>query len=311
MNPDVKTRRRNARGEYPATGIPLSDPAGDLPVATRKPPEGSAIVATPAPEPAASSPPRLPDAPPRRIEGDMDVLGLVGLLPILLSHQRVGTLTVHDADSRRIIHLSPDGLLMISTGKRKGPRLGEMLVATKRLTFAQVTRALQYHKTEGLPFGEAAVRLGYISHEDLFRAIFEQIEEELCDLFLWTGAAFDFVEEPPSAVFSEPGQPVAVLRTDLQALTLEAMRRADEWRQYDGYLGGGRAVYALTDRLDALAEAYAIDPVFAIVTQCVDGRRAVDEVVNESGLSRFLVYTILARLLQDGCLKRIGSQTVR
>jgi hypothetical protein len=256
-------------------------------------------------ETGAAPRPAFPSAPPRRIEGDLDVIGLAGVLHILLPHRRVGTLTVHDADSRRIIHLSPDGLLMISTGKRKGARLGKMLVATKRMTFAQVFRTLEHHKAENIPFGEAAVRLGYIAHEELFRAIFEQIEEELCDLFLWEKAAFEFEEGPPPPVFSEPGQPVAVLRTNLLSLTIEAMRRADEWKQYHDFLGGGGAVYALTNRLDALAATYAIDPVFAIVTQCLDGQRAVDEVVNEAGLSRFLAYTIMARLLQDGCLRRV------
>lgn len=239
------------------------------------------------------------------LQGDLDVLGLADLLQLLVQQRKVGTLTVYDAQSKKILHFGTDGMLLLSTGERKGPRLGEMLLLTKQLTFPQIARALESQKQWGVHFGEAVVRLGYLPRETIFAAILVQVEEELCDMFFWTGAAFTFEEGPPPAIFEDPEQPVAILKRDVSGLILEAMRRVDELRSYDQMLGGGQTVYAVTDQIASHAADYAADPVIAIVVQCIDGQRTVDEAVDEAGVSRFIVFSVFARLLQDGCIQRV------
>jgi CheY-like chemotaxis protein len=241
------------------------------------------------------------------IQGDMDVLGLADLLQILMQHRRTGTLAVADAQSKKLIHFGSDGIMLLSSGERKGPRLGEMLLLTKQLSFPQVARALESQKQWNVHFGEAVVRLGYLPREVVFEAVLVQIEEELCDMFFWTGATFEFVEGPPPPIFEDPEQPVAILKRDVSGLILEAMRRVDEWHQYNQLLGGGQSVYALTDGIQARATEYASDPVIALIAQTLDGQRSIDEAVEDSGVSRFLVYGILARLFQDGCLQKISA----
>jgi CheY-like chemotaxis protein len=242
------------------------------------------------------------------ILGDLDVIGLADLLQLLVQHQRVGALSVFDKESRKVIYFGNDGLMLLSTGQRKGPRLGEMLLLTKRLTFPQVARGLESQKQWGVHFGEAVVRLGYLPREAVNEAILEQVEEELCDLFFWTGAAFEFVEGPPPPIFQEPDQPVAVLKRDVSGLILEAMRRIDEWKQFNHVLGGGQTVFALTDQIQAKAAAYASDPVIGMVVQSINGQNTIDAVVEEAGVSRFQVFRILVVLLHDGCLQRISPE---
>jgi CheY-like chemotaxis protein len=244
------------------------------------------------------------------IKGDLDLLGLADLLQVFVQHRKIGTLTVFDQYSRKLLYFGTDGMMLLSTGERKGPRLGEMLLLTKQLSFPQVARALESQKQWGVHFGEAVVRLGYLPRETIFEAILVQVEEELCDMFFWTGATFEFVEGPPPAIFEDPDQPVAILKRDVSGLILEAMRRVDEWHAYDQQLGGGAAVYGVSDQISTRSAGYASDPLIAIVLQAVDGQRTIDEVVTEAGVSKFLVYGVLARLLQDGCLQRAG-QTVR
>jgi CheY-like chemotaxis protein len=241
------------------------------------------------------------------IKGDLDVLGLADLLQILVQHRKIGTLTVHDQYSRKLLYFGTDGMMMLSTGERKGPRLGEMLLLTRQLSFPQVARALEGQKQWSVHFGEAVVRLGYLPRETIFEAILIQVEEEICDMFFWTGAAFEFVQGPPPPIFEDPEQPVAILKRDVSGLILEAMRRLDEWRTYDQMLGGGNAVYGVTDQIQSRSAEYTADPVIPIVVQAIDGQRAIDDVVTEAGVSRFLVYSVLARLLQDGCLQRVGA----
>ena len=241
------------------------------------------------------------------LQGDLDVIGLADLLQFIVQHRKVGTLTVYDAQSKKILHFGTDGMMMLSTGERKGPRLGEMLLLTKQLTFPQVARALESQKQWGVHFGEAVVRLGYLPRETIFATILVQVEEELCDMFVWTDASFTFVEGPPPAVFEDPEQPVAILKRDVSGLILEAMRRVDELNSYNQLLGGGQAVYAVTDQIAARAADYAADPVIAIVVQCIDGQRTIEETVEEAGVSRFIVYSVFARLHQDGCLQRVAE----
>jgi CheY-like chemotaxis protein len=241
------------------------------------------------------------------IKGDLDVLGLADLLQILMQHRRVGTLTVADAQSQKLIHFGSGGIMLLSSGERKGPRLGEMLLLTKQLSFPQVARALESQKQWNVHFGEAVVRLGYLPREVIFEAILVQIEEELCDMFFWTGATFEFVEGPPPPIFEDPEQPVAILQRDVSGLILEAMRRVDEWHQYNQQLGGGGSVYMLTDQIQSRAAEYASDPVIALIAQTLDGQHTIDEAVADSGVSRFLVYGILARLYQDGCLQKVAA----
>jgi two-component system cell cycle response regulator DivK len=238
------------------------------------------------------------------IKGDLDVLGLADLLQLLVQHRRIGTLIVSDGDSRKSMHFGQEGLLLLSTGERKGPRLGEMLLLTKRLTFPQVARALESQKQWKVPFGESVVRLGYLPQEEISQALLEQFEEELCDLFFWSGATFEFIEGPPPQIFRDPDQPVAVITRDVSGLILEAMRRIDEWRQFNAQIGGERTVFALTDTIGKHTTDYAEDPFIGMVAQFIDGKNPVEAIVREAGVSRFQVFRILARLLQDGSIQR-------
>jgi len=77
--------------------------------------------------------------------------------------------------TRRQLHLLLDWAKM-------RPRLGEVLIKSRAITDAQLTRALEEQPQLGLPLGETLIKLGYLTEEQMRQALCLQMNVPYLDL---------------------------------------------------------------------------------------------------------------------------------
>ena len=132
------------------------------------------------------------------LKGDLSTIGLAEVFQMISLSQKEGTLVVEDRESRKCIYFGSQGVQLLSTGSRKGMRIGDMLVRSGKITDSDLADALENAKIQKRRIGEILVENGLVKNQDIEELVRTQVEEEIYDLFLWRRATFEFIEGPPS-----------------------------------------------------------------------------------------------------------------
>ncbi|MHC4600002.1 MAG: DUF4388 domain-containing protein [Planctomycetota bacterium] len=242
------------------------------------------------------------------LKGDLDSISLADVFQTLSMTQQEGTLFVQDGESRKAIYFGPSGVSLITSGAKKGGKLGDMLVGLGKITPEQLEEALEVHKEADIRLGEAMIRLGVVTEKDIEGAVRNQIEEEIYDLFSWENATFEFVEgPPPEGTFSSDGNQVTELTFNVNSLIMEAARRIDEWDLIEKVIPSVREIF--------IVDAKKLNPLEytdreRMILKYVDGRHSVREVVTRSHAPKFDVCKFLYRLIEQGKVQRADFETL-
>jgi hypothetical protein len=117
--------------------------------------------------------------------------GFYDLFQFLARARWRGELIVQIGDARRSIYFD-EGHVVATQSGAPGERIGEVLRSAGMLTAAQVDACIDRQGDGSLRFGEAAVELGFITTEGLFRAMDRQLETIFGAVVAATGGAFYF-----------------------------------------------------------------------------------------------------------------------
>lgn len=236
-------------------------------------------------------------------KGDLSTIGLAEVFQMISMSQKEGTLVVQDGESRKCIYFGPTGVKLTSTGRRKGMRLGDMLLRAGKVTEDTLNEALESTRISKKKLGEALVENGAITAEEIDQIVRAQIEEEIYDLFLWKKATFEFVEGPPSESLTDPEMHATQLSFDVNGLLLEAVRRADEWNLINQKIPSMDSIFVFVSDRDRAAEDAVAPDALKRVYRLLDGRRTVAEIVEQTGVSRFEVCKGLVDLFDRGRIR--------
>jgi len=237
-------------------------------------------------------------------KGDLSTINLADIFQTLSATQKQGTLNVQDGESLKAIYFSREGVRLLSSGRRRLLRLGEILVHAGRITSAQLETALSLQKETGARLGEVLVNLGLITPEEIDRFVRGQIEEEIYDLFTWKQAHFEFLEGPPNKEMTAVTSHATALSFDVQGLLLEAARRLDEWSQIEKSIPRLHALLLANGQ----AEGVALDDAARAILSHVDGTKSTHDLEDATLSSRFLVSKIVARLVDAGALRALSPE---
>jgi outer membrane protein assembly factor BamB len=200
---------------------------------------------------------------------------------------------VTDAETRRAVYLSHTGVRLLTSGRRKGARIGEVLLKTGKISQKQLDLVLEKQTKSNLRFGELLYLMCMITEEDIKRAVKTQIEEEIYDLFTWEGSSAEFVEGAPPPELRDPEAGVTNLSFPVAEMLEEAARRVQEWEAFRSKLPAkgktllkqpppqGRSEAPFNDRMTALLEL-------------LDGRRTMEQILEASPMFRFETLRALA-----------------
>jgi outer membrane protein assembly factor BamB len=241
------------------------------------------------------------------LKGDLGTIKLADVFQTLANNQSRGTLIVHDKDSRKRIYFEGGRIILLSSGKRKGLRIGKILLGRKKITQNELDAALKLQETRKEPLGKILIEMGIITEADIQDTVKFQIEEEIYNLLTWTNAQFEFSPDAtPTDGETERASEMISLSLDMQALLMEAARRADEWQGIAGKIGSPREVYRATGGGAArpIADEELNEEEAERLLRLFDGTRSIEEVSNETACGSFVVSKAVARFIDAGLLRQ-------
>lgn len=210
-----------------------------------------------------------------------DVVGLIG------QASWKGELAVHaTAGGVRSIFFDA-GQVVSAQSNVEGERLGEVLYNYGALTEEQVKTAMSAVTSE-VRFGEAAVKLGYLTREKLFAIMTKQAEEIFYNLLLVGDGMFYFLDG-----YDEARLP-SHLHLPISNLLMEGVRRMDETKYFRDRIPSEHHVPTrVPDRPPPE------DALLRKVWDAVDGARSVEIICRAVGQGEFEVTHAIFQLVQN------------
>ncbi|MBI2933798.1 MAG: PQQ-binding-like beta-propeller repeat protein [Planctomycetes bacterium] len=239
-------------------------------------------------------------------KGDLSTIGLAEVFQMISMSQKEGTLVVQDDESRKAIYFGAEGVQLHSAGKRKGFRLGDILVRAGKITVGQLREVLEQQSGSGRMLGEELASRGLVTAQEIQDVVKSQIEEEIYDLFLWRKASFEFIEGPPIEELQDPETKAIRLSFDVNSLLLEAVRRTDEWTLINQKIPSMDCIYTWVSSAAREEEEAGAPEQTKCVFQYVDGQGTVADVIEQSFVPRFEVCKILVDLLDRGRIRMLS-----
>jgi outer membrane protein assembly factor BamB/tetratricopeptide (TPR) repeat protein len=240
------------------------------------------------------------------LKGNLNTVDLANIFQMLSLNQCEGTLYIFEGASRKAIYFAKDGVSMLSRGRPRADALGRILVRLDRVTPEQLDLALARQAENGRLLGQVLVDANACTRADVEECVEIQIREEVCRLFLWKDAQFEFVEGEPAEEFRKEG--VQRLTFSVNGIIVEAAKRVDEWEWIQRVVPDTAEIYAYTGKNVDLADSVFSEPWAGKVLAAIDGKRSVEEAIEASCVNKFEVCKILALLVEGGAVDRLPPE---
>lgn len=143
------------------------------------------------------------------------------ILQWVFNDRRTGALVVRRSDRTKRIYFRR-GDVVACYSDDPAEYFGQLLLLEGYLREDQLMRALEDCQQRGVRLGVALVDLGLLSADVIQRTLRHQIEDSVCDVFVWKGGFFYFEDDAPPEEELLP-EPISTLR-----LAMEGSRWIDE-----------------------------------------------------------------------------------
>jgi outer membrane protein assembly factor BamB/TolA-binding protein len=246
------------------------------------------------------------------LKGDLSNFALEEVFKSITSSSKEGTLIVYDNKSRKEIYFGRDGVRLLSTGERKGFALGELLIKKHIITPAQLSQALTTQKTTNLKLGEIICHLGFLKQEDLNKVLSNQIEDEICDIFRWSEAKFEFIEGtlPTQPLIAEE-RPVAILTLDVNVLIDKISQRHNEWEKVKSLFNNPRSIFKVAEDCEEKFTTIKLTPNEKLIFSLMGGYKILEDIVQESSFQAAETYKTVYDLVQKKIIQEIGTNELK
>jgi DNA-binding response OmpR family regulator len=240
------------------------------------------------------------------LEGRIEHVALGEVLQMLQHLRQTGVLEVRRGE-RAISVCMSNGAIDLALGRSDDGggddgefRLGRYLLEEELIDRDDLARLLASRASGPRTLlGTRLVKLGYLSKEDLQRALVRQTSELVYEALRWKQGTYRFVRFATRAEATQ-----ARLGLPIGSILMEGLRRVDEWRLIEEQIHAWDEV--LRADLEALA-AIDLDRLSReerTVLEAVDGTRTIREIVEHTRMGSFEVSKILFQLLTSRLLRR-------
>lgn len=225
------------------------------------------------------------------LSGDFAMVPIAEVLQ-LLSLQRQSGFLIARRDQLVISIALKEGKVRLVTGENIPNELllGNIVVRERLMEPKDLEVLLNNRRGTRRLLGAQLVRLGYVSRDELHKALRRQSAELVYELIRWGRGSFEF--DRTEAL------PPEVLEFDfdlsMDELLMEGFRRVDEWGLIES------AIPSFEDVPQAVQGATADHELTNeenTVLKSIDGRRSVQEVIDVVGWGTFQVAAVLYRLV--------------
>jgi curved DNA-binding protein CbpA len=194
---------------------------------------------------------------------------LPSILLDLQRRQLTGTLNLRRNDLDKSLYLK-DGDIIFASSRYSDDRLGEVLLKSGKITFAQYETSVELLKRSGKRQGTVLVEQGILSPAELFAAVTQQVKEIVLSLFTWIDGEYLF---SPGSL---PSEELITLRMSTANLILEGIRRISDWTRLAGDLPPFSERLRLTTDPRTLFQSMSIDPRETSLVDRINGHTIRD-----------------------------------
>jgi hypothetical protein len=233
------------------------------------------------------------------IEGNLQTMALPDIFQWLANGRYTGTLLVSAGEVVKSIYFR-DGEIVSCTSTNPKEFLGHFLVSHGYLDETSLAAAVSEQEKTGELLGNILVEQGAISTRDLERMLALKAEESIFELFHWDEGQFRFVAD------ELPKYEMVPISLNVTSLTLEGIRRIDEWNRIKDVVPSPQCVpVSVGDLLEG-----ETDESRRAVLELVDDDRSVEEIGLQTHSSEYFVCEILFQKARQKLLKVVRPRTV-
>ena len=220
------------------------------------------------------------------LSGNLRTMELSEILQWISSGHKTGTLHLERRSvQKRIVFRK--GIIYTSWSNDPRESLGQFLVRDGWISEEQLFRALLQQETEGALLGAILVSTGILTEAALRQSLQEKAEETIYDLFLWPEGRFEFREgELPTLI---------EINMEVTGVIMEGIRRVDEWARIREAFGSSLASFKVKSgapRPTDIVEARALELAAA--------GRSLAEIALDMHRSEFDAASVLFSLHERG-----------
>ncbi len=230
-------------------------------------------------------------------EGQLSPAAIQAVLQTLEEKNPASTWLISDGQDERVIYFSTGGIRLYSSDGRKVRSLEDHLTRQGLCSKDQLAMALEAsreNRREGLD--DVLERTGAVKREVFRQATLELIYQELCDLFLWENAIYEFYEgNPPPEIFDQE-HPALFVSVDIKSLVNRLKEWSHEWSLLKAKLYSERIRLQLLLDAEQFCAGKELSPPLRQAVRSMDGKRSLHDLIRTAGCD----IPDLARMAHDG-----------
>src|ERR1700682_1580844 len=177
------------------------------------------------------------------IAGNLRTMQLSELLQWLSTGMKSGTLVVRGVAGEKRIYFQ-NGRVTSSLSTLEREFLGRFLVGFGFITEEELLRALEVQAESKVLLGKILVMIGAIKEDELTDLLRLKAAETIYDIFLWDEGSFAFLDGEVPMLAMVP------ISSDVTGLVMEGLRRYDEWQRIKTRIRSMREIPEITVPVD-------------------------------------------------------------
>jgi hypothetical protein len=230
------------------------------------------------------------------IAGNLRTMQLSELLQWLSTGLKSGTLVVRGAPGEKRIYFE-NGRVTSSSSTLEREHLGRFLVGFGFITEEELIRALEVQQESRILLGKILVMIGAIQETELADLVRLKAAETIYDIFLWTEGSFAFIDG------EIPQLPMVPISSDVTGIVMEGLRRYDEWQRIKTKITSMRQIPSVTVPVEG-----PLGDRERLIVGAINGRRAIDQIALETHNPEFHVAKLVYDLMQSGHVAVTGER---
>ncbi len=228
------------------------------------------------------------------LSGNLKTMDLAELLQWVTLGRKTGSLAFIRNKIKNYIYFR-NGLIISSRSTEPTKQLGHFLLFRGKITEWQLKRALEIQQQTRQILGKILVQEGFVTQEDIERALRDRTQEVIYDLFLWEDGFFHFTADGYNL------EDLILINIDINALIFEGVRRKDEWVRIREVYPSNETVLSLCPDTDP--KSLQLTPLQKKLLFLVTREKTISQMILELHGSDFLVNYELFDLYQKNALR--------
>jgi len=217
------------------------------------------------------------------------------LLQWLSTGVKSGTLIVRGAPGEKRIYFQR-GKIASSSSTIEREFLGRFLVGFGFISEEELLRALEVQQESKILLGKILVMINAIREEELADLLRLKAAETIYDVFLWEDGSFAFLDG------EIPALPMVTISSDVTGIVMEGLRRYDEWQRIRTRISSLRQIPAVLIPVEE-----GLNDREKMILSAIDGVRTIEGIAAATHNPDFHVAKFVFDLLESGHLQIVGE----